>query len=285
MTRDAATRAGRLLARARRPALDPWALATVHDVDVESAPRFVASASPAELLAGLERPAGRATLPPEPHAGESATKAAAATTAVAPPAPPVRSSRLRAVEPDPASARQRARNPLPDTFRPAPRAATGADPSRHVEGAPQSGEIAAAPASLRPAPRAPGAPDTARAHALDPASRPATANRLPEAPAPADGEPPAATVSHPARHQPPLPLTAAVAAGEPAAPVRAASRPASRPAVPPSRQSTRSAPPVVIDEIRIVTPPAAGRPRDPLASLAAQRVGASRHRGGERWRA
>jgi hypothetical protein len=283
MTRDAATRAGRLLARARRPALDPWALTTVHDVELDRTPRFAAPASSVELPAGLERPAGRSTLPPKPHAGESAPKAAAATTAVAPPAPPARSSGLRAIEPDPASARQRARNPLPDTFEPAVRAATtGADPSRHVEGAPQSGEIAAAPASLRPASRAPAAPESARAHALDPASRPATANRLQEAPAPPDRRSAGAAISHPARHPPSMPLTAAVAAGEPAAPVRAASRPA----VPPSRQSTPpSAPPVVIDEIRIVTPPAPGPARDPLASLAAQRVGASRHRGGERWRA
>ena len=44
-------------------------------------------------------------------------------------------------------------------------------------------------------------------------------------------------------------------------------------------------PAVVIGEIRVVTPPAAPPPVNPLASLAALRTGASRHRGGSRWRA
>jgi hypothetical protein len=287
MTHDAATRAGRLTARARRPALDPWALTTVYEVEADrGAPRFVAPASPSEAPRGLEHPARRPTVSPEPHAGEHAPETATGVTAVAPPVPPVRPSRLRAVEPDPTPAGEGNGEALPGTPAPAPSAATtGADPSsRHVERAPLSHGVAPAPASLRPASRAPADPVAERAHVLGPAPGPATTSRPPEVPTSVDSGPSGATIGHPARHQPPIRVAAAVTAGEPETPVRAVLEPA----LPPPERSTPSpspSPSVVIDEIRIVTPPAAGPARDPLASLAAQRVGASRHRGGERWRA
>jgi hypothetical protein len=69
-----------------------------------------------------------------------------------------------------------------------------------------------------------------------------------------------------------LPLSTPVRPPEPRLPARQVAAPGATPDAP-----TPTRPPVVIERIEIVTPPAKPAPADPLASLAERRVGRSRH--------
>lgn len=284
MKRDASEAAARLIARARRPAVNPWSLLALREVEADDLPPVVSVGSPVDsprrskrLVNGMARTLESGAVAPVPvtAAGVTATMARARRA---------RSSTRHAVEPAPLAVGENDedghRGPSqPWSSRPA--AAQSADPSSGYPGGGPDGEVTAAPDSRRAPSHVPAEPNAEHPQVSRQSPQPAAAERWADVPA-LVADLPEVAAGQPATRLPGMRAVAAVAAHEPTAHVRA--EPDASLAPPPSSGGA-VLPSVVIDEIRIVTPPAASPAPDPLASLAAQRVGASRHRGGERWRA
>ena len=282
----------RLLARSRRPAVDPWArLPAIALVEGALSPADPPSptgdddhgARRERIDVAEPGPLGRPDEVTSPRAFEPASAAAVPTRREEPEPPQaVRAHDGAVTEPEPASLPVPSGGPPVDLDPDVP-------PVRLQAGELQA-NAPARPAAHRPAlraeeplagwlreepegdePRPPASPLEVRAPAV-----PGHRGRLPQtvlppepgaAPAPLDRPPaPRAPLDRPPA-PPALELPAEPTSGGGAREARGAPR----------------EPTVVIDEIRIVTPPPPTPPGDPLASLAARRVGASRHRGGPRW--
>jgi hypothetical protein len=276
---------GRLLARARRPAVRPWTPPAVSGWEERDAPgldppgaaRREEPPRSGDAHAPTARPPTRE--PGEPTAPSQAPGAPLRLTPSRP-APVPRA----AEEPGPVEARG-ARTPTP-AAPPRPQPTASAGPASPASPAGDGRGLHAPPPP--PPPSFPSRDDPPREDlparpVLASTPAPVTDSREELAPEPGELERPAARA---ARAE-----TAAVLA-----PLRPATRRSLEPPAPPAPEphagapglrpaADSSAPTVVIDEIRIVTPPAPAPPGDPLASLAARRAGVSRHRGGARWRA
>ncbi len=283
MRRDGSGGAGRLLARARRPAVNPWGLATLREAEVDAAPPLASSVgSPVEPSRRSIRSTEAVTRTLEPGAAEPVSKAAPGETSATSSAPPARPVPLHALEPAPTGSGQSSvaarraaaqpRPPEPAMLRSADQDSgpVGEEPAgRDVTAPGPSVPISAAAPFEAPAERTAGPPQVPRAVP----STSAVTRRRADSPDGGSG----VAAGQPARRPAAAPAVMAVAESGAVARIRPKLDATAQPEPQPSAGSP--VPAVVIDEIRIVTPPAASPARDPLASLAAQRVGASRHRG------
>ncbi len=286
----AATSALRLIARAGRPAVGAWAAPTIDE--------GIREAAVAPL--GETAAVGATTVARPPEVRPQSRRDATAGTAAPPTASlhPTRATERPpgTADPGPSPEAGVERRPSPS---PTPTSVTVDAPAGAPAGAPADGPtgwplLARRPRVVASVPQRPGAEQGLRPAAMvdawDPARppRPGTGARRPEAvlsaPNTAPGPPSdgaavpvtAAPQAH-ALHAPARVATAVTAAPPPTT-VPAVSAPAPQPtvALPPS---------VVIDEIRIVTPPSAPPPPDLLASLSGLRGGPARRRTGGRWQA
>ena len=289
---------GRLLARAKRPAVRSRRALDVSVVEEWQQP--APAASPADVdgatpdAGGVEEPraipAARVARP-VPEAAAPALRPAA----VAPRIPAAPSPLEAGSTPSVAADRGRDQDVAPEPLAaegslalpPVARAAES--PEARPEPQPQLGEERA---GRTPSELALPAPARRASAPVTEAAEPAVAT-LPGPERPKDAAPvararpsapqPGLAPAEPGRTPAPVPVRSAIAAAAPpsaSALARTGPAMAAAAAQPPAASPPgTSEPPIVIEQIHVVTPPARPPEADPLASLAGRRVAASRHRG------
>ena len=285
---------GRLLARAGRPAVNPWALPSAFDAieEVSAGVRRV-SAPPSAHVERRPAPGASSTAPPEPMrrasgAGPAPDAGVPARIDAEPPPPGrpafkhrralARPERTAVVErPSRPEAAESGRAPVPrvepEPLRPRASTPAGASATVPVPPGPEASSPATSFANRVPA----RPPSTQPASAADAGGRPVASAAEPRGDADRSGAAFVLRTAPPPERTAPGPASAGVYAA-PFQPEAGGGRSQA-----PEQAAASAGPTVVIDEIRIVTPPTPVPPADPLASLAARRVGASRHRGGAPW--
>jgi hypothetical protein len=279
----------RLLARASRPAVRGWGQPAIAEVEV--APTPSRQLEPLDEDAALRpRGATRESSPAQADAADGAgprrSRPPEQRPAEAPRSdtragfrPPVR-KRARAAQLPPAPVTALGRSPAPPVQVRAERAPEAQRAARDVQRpAPASSPTAGVEPAAEPRPLGGegSVSFAAEATAGDPRPRPAPTPpaALATSTAPPSGDSPALASSPPPASSPPLARGPAPAAGPPpAALADSGPQQVDGSEDPPAHSAP---PPVLIDQIQVVTPPAEAPPADPLASLAGRRTGRSRH--------